>query len=126
MVLQVGELAEAVTVTGDAALIETTTATVSQEQIVDLPIAQRDLTQTIFLQAAALQMPMRTGDEPRPSGGMGDKLVVAGQRMALLDEHVNVQLPGGQVMVSWRGYHSPVWLTGNAELVSEGMMDLED
>ncbi|MCH8159933.1 MAG: diaminopimelate epimerase [Proteobacteria bacterium] len=52
--------------------------------------------------------------------------VVAGQRMALLDEHVNVQLPGGQVMVSWRGDHNPVWLTGNAELISEGMMDLED
>ena len=52
--------------------------------------------------------------------------VVAGQQKSLLDEHVNVQLPGGQVMVSWRGDDSPVWLTGNAELISEGTMDLED
>ena len=52
--------------------------------------------------------------------------VVAGQQKSLLDEHVNVQLPGGQVMVSWRGGDSPVWLTGNAELISEGTMDLED
>ena len=50
--------------------------------------------------------------------------VVAYQRLGLLDADVNVQLPGGQVMVSWRGGSEPVWLTGNAERVSEGIIDL--
>jgi diaminopimelate epimerase len=50
--------------------------------------------------------------------------VVAGQRRALLDEEVTVHLPGGQLVVSWRGAAEPVWLTGNAELISEGTVDL--
>ena len=50
--------------------------------------------------------------------------VVTGQALDLLDEVVNVKLPGGQAVVSWRGGSEPVWLTGNAELISEGIMDL--
>lgn len=47
---------------------------------------------------------------------------VCGQRSDVLDDEVNVRLPGGQVMVSWR--RNAVWLTGNAELISEGSLDL--
>lgn len=50
--------------------------------------------------------------------------VVSGQQLGLLGERVNVSLPGGQVVVSWRGGTDPVWLTGNAELISEGTLDL--
>ncbi len=50
--------------------------------------------------------------------------VVIGQNLGLLDDEVNVRLPGGQVVVSWRGGKEPVWLTGNAELISEGTLDL--
>ncbi|MCP4301854.1 MAG: diaminopimelate epimerase [Gammaproteobacteria bacterium] len=50
--------------------------------------------------------------------------VVSGQQMGLLDAEVNVRLPGGQVVVSWRGGTEPVWLTGKAELISQGTMDL--
>lgn len=50
--------------------------------------------------------------------------VVCGQQIGLLDERVNVRLPGGQVVVSWRGSTEPVWLTGNAEMISEGTFDL--
>ncbi len=50
--------------------------------------------------------------------------VVSGQRLGLLDEEVLVQLPGGQVVVSWHGGEAPAWLKGNAELINEGMMDL--
>lgn len=50
--------------------------------------------------------------------------VVSGQRLGLLDEAVNVHLPGGQVMVSWRGGEATAWLKGNAELINEGMLDL--
>lgn len=50
--------------------------------------------------------------------------VVAGQRLGELAEEVAVRLPGGQLMVSWRGGSEPVWLTGNAELINEGIIDL--
>lgn len=50
--------------------------------------------------------------------------VVTGQALGLLDEAVDVRLPGGQVVVSWRGSSEPVWLMGNAEFISEGIMDL--
>lgn len=48
--------------------------------------------------------------------------VVCGQRSGALDDEVRVRLPGGQVMVSWR--RGAVWLTGNAESISEGSLDL--
>ena len=52
--------------------------------------------------------------------------VVSGQRSGLLDDPVSVHLPGGQVEVSWRGGDAPVWLKGNAELINEGMLDLQE
>lgn len=52
--------------------------------------------------------------------------VVAGQRLGLLDDDVHVQLPGGQVMVSWRRGNHPVWLTGDAEWINDGTMDLDE
>lgn len=50
--------------------------------------------------------------------------VVAGQRLGYLDHEVTVSLPGGQLVVSWRGAAEPVWLTGNAEFTNEGTIDL--
>ena len=50
--------------------------------------------------------------------------VVTGKRLGKLDEEVTVRLPGGQLVVSWRGFDAPVWLTGDAELISEGTIDL--
>ncbi len=50
--------------------------------------------------------------------------VVAARQMGKVDDEVRVNLPGGQLMVSWRGDADTVWLTGNAELISEGTIDL--
>lgn len=50
--------------------------------------------------------------------------VVAGRQLGLVGEEVRVRLPGGELMVSWPGGNEPVWLTGNAELISEGTIDL--
>ena len=50
--------------------------------------------------------------------------VVTGQNLGLLDADVEVQLPGGQVVVSWRGGSEPVWLTGDTETLAEGFIDL--
>lgn len=50
--------------------------------------------------------------------------VASGHRRGLLDDNVTVRLPGGQLVVSWRGGNEAVWLTGDAELISEGEVDL--
>ena len=50
--------------------------------------------------------------------------VASGHRRGLLDDEVAVRLPGGQLVVSWRGGSEAVWLTGDAELISEGTIDL--
>ncbi|MEE8177204.1 MAG: TonB-dependent receptor, partial [Acidobacteriota bacterium] len=81
-VLQVGEVAQAVTVTGEVAYVETTSATVSNlvdaQQVADLPLNNRDLTQLTFLQPGVLKIP-RSGTQSSFSG-MGDVLTVAGAR----------------------------------------------
>jgi diaminopimelate epimerase len=50
--------------------------------------------------------------------------VVAGQRLGHLDDEVTVKMPGGQLVVSWSGEAEGVWLTGEAELINEGTVDL--
>jgi diaminopimelate epimerase len=50
--------------------------------------------------------------------------VASGHRRGLLDDEVSVRLPGGQLMVRWRGGADVVWLTGDADFISEGKIDL--
>lgn len=50
--------------------------------------------------------------------------VVAGRIQGLLDEAVCVHLPGGDLMVSWRGEGSVVWMTGPATEVFTGIITL--
>ncbi len=80
--LQVGEVAQAVTVTGEAALVETTTATVSnlvtEEQVLDLPLNNRDLVSLTYLQPGVLKVP--ASDRQGVFSGQGNKLSVAGGR----------------------------------------------
>ncbi len=80
--LEVGNVAEQVTVTGEAPLIETTTATVAQvidveRRVEELPLRNRDLTQFAFLQPGVLKSPAGVGGI---QAGMGDKITVAGAR----------------------------------------------
>ena len=49
---------------------------------------------------------------------------VTARRLGRVDQVVAVNLPGGQLVVSWRGPAEPVWLTGNVEFSSEGTIDL--
>lgn len=50
--------------------------------------------------------------------------VVMGIQWGLLDEQVCVQLPGGELTIRWQGESHPVWMTGPAESVFEGSIDL--
>jgi len=50
--------------------------------------------------------------------------VVAGRQRGLLDEKVQVHLPGGVLTVRWPGEGQVVQLTGPAQLVYEGQIEL--
>src|SRR3989441_3615212 len=102
--LQVGQVNEAVTVTGDVTQVETTTATVSnlvdEKKVADLPLNGRDLTQLSFLQPGVIKSPAGAG----AFSGLGDKLSVAGSRgnqnIYLLDGVSNSDLSGNSQSAS--------------------------
>lgn len=50
--------------------------------------------------------------------------VVHGRLLGRLDERVEVQLPGGQLVISWANENDPVWMTGPASRVFEGRITL--
>ena len=51
--------------------------------------------------------------------------VVVARARGLVGDDVRVNLPGGQLVVSWRGVaDAPVWLSGNAERLSEGTVEI--
>jgi hypothetical protein len=99
LTLQVGEVTQSVTVTGEAPLIETTTATVAslvqEKQVLDLPLNNRDLNQLAFLQPGVLRSP----EASNVTAGMGEKLVVGGargnQNLYLLDGVSSTDYIGG-------------------------------
>ena len=96
--LQVGEVTQSVTVTGEAPLIETTSATVSQlvdaQKVESLPLNNRDLTQLAVLQPGVIKSPAGRGT----FGGLGDKITVGGargtQNLYLMDGVSNSDLSG--------------------------------
>lgn len=50
--------------------------------------------------------------------------VVAGIRRGLLDASVKVNTHGGVLTISWAGGSEPVWMTGPAETVYEGSVEI--
>ncbi len=50
--------------------------------------------------------------------------VVVGKRWGLLSDRVWVNLPGGDLMIEWRGEPGPVWMTGPAVTVFDGEIEL--
>ena len=50
--------------------------------------------------------------------------VVSGQVRGWLDNDVEVSLPGGKLYINWAGQDQPVWMTGSATFVFEGVVNL--
>ncbi len=50
--------------------------------------------------------------------------VVVGRSRGLLREEVNVDVPGGRLIVHWDGAGTPVWLTGPAVTVFTGRVEI--
>jgi diaminopimelate epimerase len=51
--------------------------------------------------------------------------VVAGIQRGRLDSEVEVSTRGGRLIVRWEGEGQPVWMTGPAEIVFEGEIEIE-
>jgi len=67
-----------------------------------------------------LRVHERGTGETKACGSGACATVVAGRLQGLLDEEVNVQLPGGTLRIEWGGDDSPVMQTGPACRVYEG------
>ncbi|HKE93120.1 MAG TPA: diaminopimelate epimerase [Povalibacter sp.] len=50
--------------------------------------------------------------------------VAAGRRLGLLDAEVAVDAPGGRMIVHWEGPGTHVWMTGPAETVFQGTVEV--
>ncbi len=50
--------------------------------------------------------------------------VAVGRRLGRLSERVQVQLPGGTLEIQWSGRNAPIWMTGPAVRVYEGVIEL--
>ncbi|MGG7054222.1 diaminopimelate epimerase [Nitrosomonas sp. ANs5] len=52
--------------------------------------------------------------------------VVSGILRGVLDNQVHVSMRGGNLRIRWLGENQPVWMTGPAVTVFEGVIDLQD
>lgn len=74
--------------------------------------------------AIDLRVYERGAGETLACGTGASAAVAAGCREGLLDGTVTVRLPGGELVVSWRGPGHPVWLSGDVTPISEGTIDV--
>ncbi len=66
----------------------------------------------------------RGAGETMACGSGACAAVVAGHQRGLLDDSVSVDLPGGSLRVRWSGNAKPVYLTGPAQSVFDGEIEL--
>lgn len=66
----------------------------------------------------------RGAGETMACGSGACAAVVIGHEQGLLDETVNVNLPGGNLIIRWQGRGTAVFMTGAAAGVFEGQIDL--
>ncbi|ADC63011.1 diaminopimelate epimerase [Allochromatium vinosum] len=73
--------------------------------------------------AIRLRVHERGAGETLACGTGACAAVVSGRRRGRLDERVRVALPGGELVIEWRGPGHPVWMTGPAVNVFEGEIE---
>ena len=72
----------------------------------------------------ALRVYERGAGETLACGTGACAAVVSGIRQNSLDHEVTAELKGGELVISWAGEGEPVWMTGPAETVFEGVISL--
>lgn len=73
--------------------------------------------------AIRLRVHERGAGETLACGTGACAAVVSGRRRGRLDERVRVALPGGELVIEWRGPGHHVWMTGPAVNVFEGEIE---
>lgn len=80
--------------------------------------------QVLSKSALALRVYERGVGETLACGTGACAAVVAGRLRNLLDEHIEVFLPGGKLQISWQGAGYPVMMTGSATTVFHGQVKI--
>ena len=80
--------------------------------------------QVINKQQINLRVYERGAAETLACGSGACAAAVVGIEQGLLDNHVRVGLPGGELKIEWQGRGFPVWMTGPAASVYEGQIQL--
>ena len=80
--------------------------------------------QVINRREIKLRVYERGAGETKACGTGACAAVVSGQLRGLLDQQVNVTLPGGSLTIEWRGEGHPVMMTGPATSVFEGQIQI--
>ena len=80
--------------------------------------------QIINPQAIKLRVYERGSAETLACGSGACAAVVTGIEQGLLDSRVSVQLLGGSLNIFWEGRGTPVWMTGEAVTVFDGVIEL--
>ena len=62
--------------------------------------------------------------ETKACGSGACAALVAGRLQGLLDENVEVDLPGGKLCLRWAGDDSPIMMTGPACRIYEGRLQI--
>jgi diaminopimelate epimerase len=66
------------------------------------------------------------GGEVEQCGSGACAAVAAGIRRGLLDARVRVSMRGGDLTIRWEGGDNPVWMTGPAVTVFEGVIEIDE
>lgn len=82
--------------------------------------------QVISRSQIRLRVYERGAGETLACGSGACAAVVAGIRLGLLDARVAVQTHGGNLNIAWAGLDEPVFMTGPATPVFQGLIDLPD
>ena len=82
--------------------------------------------QVIDRQHIKLRVFERGAGETLACGSGACAAVIIGIEQNLLDHAVNVELPGGDLIIEWPGRGEPVFMTGTATTVFEGKLQLND
>lgn len=80
--------------------------------------------QVISPQHIRLRVFERGGVETLACGSGACAAMVAGRIQGLLSAQVTVELPGGQLQIRWHGEGEPVYMTGPAETVFSGIIEI--
>jgi len=79
--------------------------------------------EVVSRQHIRLRVHERGTGETRACGTGACGAVAVGRKHGLLDAEVQVDLPGGRLIVEWKGAGEPIWLTGPAETAFEGKVE---